>query len=46
MSSPTLGSHTSYEKFKTIAGQVEKWVREITVKRRVELGHCRGSSAV
>ena len=37
MSSPTLGSHTSYGSLKTVAGQVEQWMQKITDGAGAEL---------
>ena len=45
LSSPTLGSHTSYESLKMVAGQVEQWVQRITDEAKAKL-EAEGSSAV
>ena len=37
MSSPTLGSDTSYRSLKMVAGQVEQWVQRITDGAEAEL---------
>ena len=37
MSSPTLGSHPCYGSLKTVAGQVEQWVKKITDGAQAEL---------